>query len=63
MCVRERVRVRRSFPLTPAAGRASQQLAGPRVVDGVLPAGRGLLADRLVLGACHDAALEKGFVF
>ncbi len=39
--------------LTPAAGRATHQLPGPRVVDGVLPAGRVLLVGRFILGARH----------
>lgn len=39
--------------LTPAAGRATQQLPGPRVVDGVLPAGHVLLVGRFILGARH----------
>lgn len=39
--------------LTPAAGGATHQLPGPRVVDGVLPAGRVLLAGRFILGARH----------
>lgn len=39
--------------LTPAAGRATQHLPGPRVVEGVLPAGRALLVGRFILGARH----------
>lgn len=39
--------------LTPTAGRPTQQLPGPRVVDGVLPAGRVLLAGSFILGARH----------
>lgn len=40
--------------LTPAAGRATQHLPGPRVVDGILPTGRVLLVGGFVLGARHD---------
>lgn len=39
--------------LTPAAGRATQQLPGPRVVEGVLPARRVLLVGRFIFGARH----------
>ena len=45
--------VEREGILTPAAGRATQKLPGPRVVDGVLPAGRALLVGRFILGARH----------
>lgn len=49
--------------LTPAAGRTTQQLPGPRVVDRVLPAGRVLLAGRFMLCARHgdeDEGREGG---
>lgn len=48
--------------LTPAAGRATQQLPGPRVVDGVLPAGRVLLVGRFILGACHGGLFIYLFI-
>lgn len=47
--------------LTPAAGRAPQQLPGPRVVDGVLPAGHVLLGGRFILGGRHGG--DALFVF
>lgn len=39
--------------LTPAAGCATQNLPGSGVIEGVLPAGRVLLAGWFVLGARH----------
>jgi len=39
--------------LTPAAGRATQHLPSPRVVERVPPAGRILLGGRFILGARH----------
>lgn len=39
--------------LTPAAGRAPQQLPGPRVVDDILPAGVVLLIGGFVLSLRH----------
>lgn len=49
--------------LTPAAGRATQQLPGPRVVDGILPAGRVLLVRGFVLGARHGDWIGGGAWF
>lgn len=49
--------------LTPAAGRATQYLPGPRVVDGILPTGRVLLVGGFVLGARHDDFIFCVFFF
>lgn len=49
--------------LTPAAGRATQHLPGPRVVDGILPTGRVLLVGGFVLGARHDDFIFFLFFF